>query len=212
MIQAYRLAKGSMNLSAHTFVVRHCFLRAPTPDTQMYADTMYRKFLNSTDTEKLSIIDYELEAYEHEYELSNEEVDIARHWNIPEPLSEDNIVDTFDGSTVTFESEAARALESCSVRSTDADSDSTVTPDVSKRTMHVEFSTDELAMLGAGPSDKLDKGSCKEEDTSRYSMANDTSFTLFREHRSDDSTEATSSIIIPDDVESLGYEDVNREL
>ncbi|CAH0719100.1 unnamed protein product, partial [Brenthis ino] len=46
MIQAYNLARDNTNLSAHTFIVRHCFLRAPTPDTQAYADVMYDRFIN----------------------------------------------------------------------------------------------------------------------------------------------------------------------
>ncbi|CAB3261287.1 unnamed protein product [Arctia plantaginis] len=38
--------------SAHEFVVRHCFMRAPSPDIQHYADTLYKKFTSTNGAER----------------------------------------------------------------------------------------------------------------------------------------------------------------
>ncbi|CAH2088649.1 unnamed protein product [Euphydryas editha] len=103
MIQAYNLARETQGVSAHTFIIRHCFLRAPTPDTQAYAEHMYKKFINASPEERATIIEYTVEDFEHQYELSREEVDLAERWDIQDTVPEEEIVDYFKGSTITFE-------------------------------------------------------------------------------------------------------------
>lgn len=49
-------AAAGRDSSSHAFVVRHCFLRAPTPDTQAYADEEFSNFNLANAIERRNMI------------------------------------------------------------------------------------------------------------------------------------------------------------
>lgn len=88
LFSAYQeYSRESPDGSAYSCIVRHCFLRTPSPDVQHHADSLLLRFQRANASERSCLFSYSqnLDYVPYEYELLKEDIDLADHWGISIP-------------------------------------------------------------------------------------------------------------------------------
>lgn len=217
MVSAYNHARNEENVSAQRFIVRYSFLRAPTPDTQFYAESMLSSFIEKDAEGRRSMLEYTIEEDEFQYKLSKDEIDIEERWSIVGSLPEEDIVNEYTGDTLTFTRRADDAAGSVIDEPASEPFDQRSVSEVPfALSIHEEedvlsLTGSEIAMIEDRPPQTALSNEQTFMDANDQTLTNASAFSTFRDTPRAESSVSSSTVIEPDDASSVGHAILERD-